>query len=146
MTTTFIYTRRSAGLPWFLEICIVLLLLAAYFVDKYKFNKLIKRQKKELDYFKRHGDKIVVKYDELVLKTNCWIENKEDLEKVSDKISRNLIILEKTHRGHHFKVEYEIYMEPEILRMKLALKYELDFYYNPSNFDDNLLDFEFLFQ
>ncbi|WP_119790369.1 hypothetical protein [Flavobacterium anhuiense] len=145
MTTTFL-ARISSGLPWFLEIFIILILFAAYFIDKYQINKLIKRQKKELNYFKRHGDKIIIKYDELVLKTNCWIENEEDLEKVSDKISRNLIILEKTHRGQLFKIEYEVYMEPEILRMKLALKYELDFYYNPSNFDDNLLDFEFLFQ
>ncbi|MCV2485220.1 hypothetical protein OD917_09815 [Flavobacterium sp. SH_e] len=146
MTTIFLYTRISSGLPWFLEIFIILILFVAYFINKYQINKLIKWQKKELDYFKRHGDKIIIKYDELVLKTNCWIENEEDLEKVSDKISRNLIILEKTHRGQLFKTKYEIYMEPEILRMKLALKYELDFYYNPSNFDDNLLDFEFLFQ
>lgn len=102
-------------------------------------------QKKELDYFKRHGDKIVIRYDELVLKTNCWIENDEDLDKVSDKISRNLIILDKIHRGHYFKIEYEIFMESELLRMKLALKYELDFYYMSNNFDDNLIDFEFLF-
>ncbi|OXB04761.1 hypothetical protein B0A81_16490 [Flavobacterium plurextorum] len=146
MTTIFLYTRISSSLPWFFVICIVLIRITAYFIGKYQLNKLIKKEKTELNYFKRHGDKIVIRYDELLLKTNCWIENEEDLEKISDKISRNLIILEKTHRGHHFKIEYEIYMEPEILKMKLALKYELDFYYNSNNFDDNLLDFEFLFK
>ena len=36
-------------------------------------------------------------------------------------------------------------MDSEILRMKLALKNELWFYYNSKNFDDNFLDLDFLF-
>lgn len=146
MTIIFLYTKISSYLSWFLLVCIFLICIITYFIEKCQLNKLIKKEKTELDYFKLCGDKIVIKYDELILKTNCWIENEEDLEKVSDKISRNIIILEKMHRGYHFKIAYEIYMEPELLRMKLALKYELDFYYNPANFDHNLLDFTFLFQ
>lgn len=123
--------------------------LILHLVLKYYKNKIVSDIQKSQDAFKKTAERIPIFYNELEIKTNSW---KQEITVGSGTQSRNeyldvnfnIIILSKTHRGHHFNEQYEVHMEPEILRMKLAYQNELSFYFNPVNYDDNFLDLQFL--
>ena len=125
--------------------------LILYLIVKYQKNKLINDTQNERNSFKKTAERIPILYSELEIKSNSW---KQEIVVGSGTRSRNeyvdvntnIIILNKTYRGHHFNEEYQVEMESEILRMKLAVQNELSFYFNPNNFKDNFLDFEFLYK
>lgn len=122
-----------------------------HFWNKYQKNKLVSEIEANKENLKKVGEKVTVMYDELEIKTRSW---KQEIEVGSGTRSRNEyvdinnnhIYLKKLHRGHYFQQELVIDMNPEILRMKLALKNELSLYYNPKDLDDYFLDIEFLFE
>ena len=100
---------------------------------------------------KKNGEKVVVMYDELEIKTRSWNQEIEVGSGTNSRneyvdVNNNHIYLKKLHRGHSFEQEIIIDMDPQILRMKLALKNELYLYFNPNNLDDYFLDIEFLFE
>lgn len=151
MIASFLYLESWLDLDVFILIILLCIFLLFHVATKYHTNKL----GKEIDIarvnLKKTGTKVPLKYDELKIKTNCWVQEIEVDSGIESRnehidINLNVVILEKTHRGHHFKEEYRINMEPEILRMKLALQNEVYFYYNSYNFDDNFLDLDFLFK
>lgn len=90
-------------------------------------------------------------YDELEIKTRSWNQEIEVGSGTNSRneyvdVNNNHIYFKKLHRGHSFEQEIIIDMDPQILRMKLALKNELYLYFNPNNLDDYFLDIEFLFE
>lgn len=151
MVACYLFLESWLDLDVFIVIILLCIFLLFHVVVKYHTNKLRKEIDTARTNLRKTGTKIPLKYDELEIKTNCWaqeIEVDSGTESRNEHIDINLnvIIFEKTHRGHHFKEEYRINMEPEILRMKLALQNEVYFYYNANNFDDNFLDLDFLFK
>jgi len=44
-----------------------------------------------------------------------------------------------------YDMKIEIEMEPTTLKMKIAMKNEIDFYYNPNDPSEYHIDFSFLF-
>ena len=129
---------------------LIVIAILSFFLKREK-NKLLNASKAKLARLRKIGERIPIMYDELEVKSNSW---KQEIEVGSGTQSRNeyvdihvnVITLSKTYRGHRFDQQYKINMEPEILRMKLALQNELSFYYNPNNFNECCLDFEFLYR
>jgi hypothetical protein len=149
--TTSLFTLRGSGLGFIFTICLMILYAILHFWLKYQKNKLVSESKTQRENLKKIGEKVIVMYDELEIKTRSW---KQEVVVGSGTNSRNEyvdvnnnhIYLKKLHRGHYFEQELVIDMSPEILRMKLALKTELNLYYNPKDLDDYFLDLEFLFE
>lgn len=117
----------------------------------YQTNKIVSESKSIRDNFKKNGEKVVVMYDELEIKTRSWNQEIEVGSGTNSRneyvdVNNNYIYLKKLHRGHCFEQEIIIDMDPQILRMKLALKNELYLYYNPNDLEDYFLDIEFLFE
>ncbi|WP_286967702.1 hypothetical protein [Flavobacterium sp. UBA4854] len=113
-------------------------------------NKLINEGKKARTRLRKIGKRIPVSYNELEIKTNCWVQEVEvgtgrNSHNEYIDVNLNVIIFKITFDNIHFREEYRIDMEPQILKMKLAMQKELSFYYDPNNVKDNFLDFEFLF-
>ena len=151
MTASFLFLESWLDLDVFILIILLCTFILFHIAVKYHTNKLGKEIDTARVNLRKTGIKVPLKYDELKIKTNCWVQEIEVESSIESRnehvdINLNVIILEKTHRGHHFKEEYRINMEPEILRMKLALQNEVYFYYNSNNFDDNFLDLDFLFK
>jgi glycerol-3-phosphate dehydrogenase len=126
------------------------LYLTLHFYLKHQKEKLVFDSKSERDRLKKIAEKIIVKYDELEIKTRSWKQEivvgsgtKSRNEYVD--VNQNYIYLKKLHRGHYFEAEFIIEMNPDILRMKLAYRNELDLYFNPTNLSDFFLDLDFLF-
>lgn len=129
-------------------ICIIAIL---NFWLKYQTNRIVSDSKSVRDNLKKKGEKVVVMYDELEIKTRSWNQEIEVGSGTNSRneyvdVNNNHIYLKKLHRGHCFEQEIIIDMDPQILRMKLALKNELYLYFNPNNSDDYFLDIEFLFE
>ena len=117
----------------------------------YQTNKIVSESKSIRDNFKKNGEKVIVMYDELEIKTRSWNQEIEVGSGTNSRneyvdVNNNHIYLKKLHRGHCFEQEIIIDMDPQILRMKLALKNELYLYYNPNDLEDYFLDIEFLFE
>lgn len=129
-------------------ICIIVIL---NFWLKYQTNKIVSESNSIRDNLIKNGEKVVVMYDELEIKTRSWNQEIEVGSGTNSRneyvdVNNNHIYLKKLHRGHCFEEEIIIDMDPQILRMKLALKNELYLYFNPNNLDDYFLDIEFLFE
>ena len=129
-------------------ICIIVIL---NFWLKYQTNKIVSESNSIRDNLIKNGEKVVVMYDELEIKTRSWNQEIEVGSGTNSRneyvdVNNNHIYLKKLHRGHCFEQEIIIDMDPQILRMKLALKNELYLYFNPNNLDDYFLDIEFLFE
>lgn len=129
-------------------ICIIVIL---NFWLKYQTNKIVSESNSIRDNLIKNGEKVVVMYDELEIKTRSWNQEIEVGSGTNSRneyvdVNNNHIYLKKLHRGHCFEQEIIIDMDPQILRMKLALKNELYLYFNPNNLDDYFLDIEFLFK
>lgn len=140
----------NISLKFYFTIFCFALYLILHFYLKHQKGKLVAESKSERDRLKKIGEKIIVKYDELEIKTRSWKQEivvgsgtKSRNEYVD--VNQNYIYLKKTHRGHYFEEEFIIDMNPDILRMKLAYRNEIDLYFNPSNLSDFFLDLEFLF-
>lgn len=119
-------------------------------ISKYHEKKMIEEGCEARKRLRKIGKRIPVMYNELVIKTNCWVQEIEvgsgtDSHNEYVDVNLNVIIFEKIFDNIHFREEYRIDMEPEILRMKLAIQNELSFYFDPNNVEDSFLDFEFLF-
>ncbi|MFH6935292.1 hypothetical protein [Flavobacterium sp. FlaQc-30] len=119
-------------------------------IAKDEENKLINEGEEARTRLRKIGKRIHVSYNELEIKTNCWVEevevgNGRNSHNEYVDVNLNVLTLTKVFDNVHFREEYRIDMEPEILRMKLAIQKELSFYYDPNNVKDNFLDFEFLF-
>ncbi len=149
MTSSFIHLIGTySGL--ILTIIISIILIFNFWL-KYQNNKFISESKSIRDNLKKNGEKVVVMYDELEIKTRSWNQEIEVGSGTNSRneyvdVNNNHIYLKKLHRGHSFEQEIIIDMDPQILRMKLALKNELYLYFNPNNLDDYFLDIEFLFK
>ena len=129
-------------------ICIIAIL---NFWLKYQTNRIVSESNSIRDNLIKNGEKVVVMYDELEIKTRSWNQEIEVGSGTNSRneyvdVNNNHIYLKKLHRGHCFEQEIIIDMDPQILRMKLALKNELYLYFNPNNLDDYFLDIEFLFE
>lgn len=129
-------------------ICLIVIL---NFWIKFQSNKIDSKSKSVRDNLKKNDEKVVVMYDELEIKTRSWNQEIEVGSGTNSRneyvdVNNNHIYLKKLHRGHCFEQEIIIDMNPQILRMKLALKNELYLYFNPKNLDDYFLDIEFLFE
>lgn len=141
------------GVSWgfiisMLFICLIVIL---NFWLKYQTNKIVSESNSIRDNLIKNGEKVVVMYDELEIKTRSWNQEIEVGSGTNSRneyvdVNNNHIYLKKLHRGHCFEQEIIIDMDPQILRMKLALKNELYLYFNPNNLDDYFLDIEFLFE
>ncbi|TDR18545.1 hypothetical protein [Flavobacterium cheniae] len=141
------------GVSWgfiisMLFICLIVIL---NFWIKFQSNKIDSKSKSVRDNLIKNGEKVVVMYDELEIKTRSWNQEIEVGSGTNSRneyvdVNNNHIYLKKLHRGHCFEQEIIIDMDPQILRMKLALKNELYLYFNPNNSDDYFLDIEFLFE
>jgi hypothetical protein len=149
--TTSLFLLRGSGIGLIFTICLMILSTILHFWLRYQKNKLVSESKTQREHLKKIAEKVIVMYDELEIKTRSW---KQEVVVGSGTNSRNEyvdvnnnhIYLRKLHRGHYFEQEIVIDMNPEILRMKLALKTELNLYYNPKDLDDYFLDLEFLFE
>lgn len=147
---SFIFLESLSGIILFGLGILFCLSIVFDLVFDYHINKIKKQCNNTREKFKEIAERIPIYYNELKVKTKSWTEEIEvdsfiettKYEKVI--INLNTITLEKTHCGHRFKVEYQIKMDPEILRMKIALQNELSFYYNAKNYDENFLDLNFL--
>ena len=151
MIASFVHRKYGSGINIYVLLILVCFTLILRFVAKYQENKLINEGNEARAKFRKIGERIPIMYDELEIKTNSWMQEVEVGSGTQSRneyveVNLNVIILEKIHRGHHFKEEYQIDMKPEILRMKLALQNELSFYYISNDFNDNFLDLEFLFK
>lgn len=152
MTSSLIILRAPATvIGLVLGIFIMSLYAIKYFWTNYKKNKIISESKFKRENLRKVGEKVIVLYDELEIKTRSWQQEIEvgygtDSRNEYVDINNNHIYLKKLHRGHYFQQELVIDMKPEILRMKLALKNELSLYYNPKDLNDYFLDIEFLFE
>lgn len=151
MIASFVFLRygNGKGINIYVLVILFCFTLILRFIVKYQENKLINEGNEARANFRKIGERIPIMYDELEIKTNSWMQEVEVGSGTQSrneyvKVNLNVIILEKIHRGHHFKEEFQIDMEPEILRMKLALQNELSFYYKSNDFNDNFLDLEFL--
>jgi hypothetical protein len=149
MIASLVFLKYGNGLNIYVFAILFCFTLLLRFVAKYQENKLINEGNEARAKFREIGERIPIMYDELEIKTNSWMQEVEVGSGTQSrneyvKVNLNVIILEKIHRGHHFKEEFQIDMEPEILRMKLALQNELSFYYKSNDFNDNFLDLEFL--
>ena len=140
---------NSIGL--IISIFIISLILILNFWLKYQTNKIVSESNSIRDNLIKNGKKVVVMYDELEIKTRSWNQEIEVGSGTNSRneyvdVNNNHIYLKKNHRGHCFEQEIIIDMDPQILRMKLALKNELYLYYNPNDLNDYFLDIEFLFE
>lgn len=153
MIASFVFLRygNGKGINIYVLVILFCFTLLLRFIAKYRENKLINEGNEERAKFRKIGERIPIMYDELEIKTNSWMQEIEVGSGTQSRneyveVNLNVIILEKIHRGHHFKEEFQIDMKPEILRMKLALQNELSFYYKSNDFNDNFLDLDFLFK
>jgi hypothetical protein len=129
---------------------IVLLIIILRLIVKHEEKKILKEGNEARTRLREIGKRIPVMYDKLEIKSNCWIQEIEvgsgtDSHNEHVDVNLNVIIFKITFDNIHFREEYRIDMEPQILKMKLAIQKELSFYYDPNNVEDNFLDFEFLF-
>ena len=135
----------------------ILILLLPFFGAAYLLHYFLKRQylkmldesKNSRAQLRKKGVKISVKYDELKIETNSWTQEIQVGSGTRSRnetidVNHNVIMLKKKHKGHIFKEEYNIDIDSNLLRMKLALQNEIYLYYNPQNYDDFFLDLEFL--
>lgn len=148
MTQNSIFLSISVEL-YGLIILISVLVILRFFL-KYQKNKITDKSQNATENFKKKAERIFIQYDDLQIKSNSWQQeivvgsgatSRNELKAINS----NTIILNKKHQGHQFNEEFQVEMEPERLRMKLAIENELSFYYNPNNFDENFLDIEFLY-
>ncbi len=150
MTSSLILLRGSA-LSLIFTIFLMCLCVILHFWLKYEKNKILSESKSEREKLKKTGEKVIVMYDELEIKTRSWrqevvVGSGTNSRNEYVDVNNNHIYLKKLHRGHYFEQELVIDMNPEILRMKLALKTELNLFYNPKDLNDYFLDIEFLFE
>ena len=149
--TTSLFLLRGSGIGLIFTICLMILSAILHFWLRYQKNKLVSESKTQREHLKKIGEKVIVLYDELEIKTRSWrqevvVGSGTNSRNEYVDVNNNHIYLRKLHRGHYFEQEIVIDMNPEILRMKLALKTELNLYYNPKDLDDYFLDLEFLFE
>ena len=142
---------RSSDLGIIFSIFLIFLYVILHFWLKYEKNKMLSESKSEREKLKKFGEKVIVMYDELEIKTRSWrqevvVGSGTDSRNEYVDVNNNHIYLKKLHRGHYFEQELIIDMNPEILRIKLALKTELSLYFNPKDLNDYFLDIEFLFE
>lgn len=140
----------SYSIGWVGFIVLLIITFILRLIVKHEEKKILKEGNEARTRLREIGKRIPVMYDKLEIKSNCWIQEIEvssgtDSHNEHVDVNLNVIIFKITFDNIHFREEYRIDMEPQILKMKLAIQKELSFYYDPNNVEDNFLDFEFLF-
>lgn|GEM_PF-1643737 len=144
------YHTRSHSIGWVGFIVLLIITFILRLIVKHEEKKILKEGNEARTRLREIGKRIPVMYDKLEIKTNCWIQEIEvgsgtESHNEYVDVNLNVIIFKITFDNIDFREEYRIDMEPQILRIKLAIQKELSFYYDPNNVKDNFLDFEFLF-
>lgn len=114
--------------------------------DNKKINNIIF---KETERFKSESVKTTINFSEIEFFSNSWkksivvgrgLDTREELIDVHE---NTLLIRKKINEGV-YDMKIEIEMEPTTLKMKIAMKNEIDFYYNPNDPSEYHIDFSFL--
>ncbi|MFY8181012.1 MAG: hypothetical protein ACOVLG_04485 [Flavobacterium sp.] len=61
-------------------------------------------------------------------------------------VHENTLLIRKVINDIVYDMKVEIEMEPTTLKMKIAMKNDIDFYYNPNDPSEYHIDFNFLGQ
>ncbi|CAM4250035.1 hypothetical protein [Flavobacterium terrigena] len=119
------------------------------FISKIKQRKEEKKVNNIIEKFKKSSKKIEINYTEIKIKSNSW---KQEIEVGSGVNSRNDYI-DVCQNDLSFSIEIgdikyvglvQIDMNTDILKMKLAYKNNIDFYYDLANPNQYILDLDFL--
>ena len=111
MLTRLLFLKSSLDIVLIGVIILFCISVIFGFFVRRKHNKLMYEVNCARDYLRKSGEKIPIKYSELEIKTHFWIQEAEydpEIQTSSKEVNvkLNIIILEKKHRGHHFKEEY----------------------------------------
>ena len=136
-----------------LVVCIVILLF--YFILKYlnnkEQNKINTIVRQEINQFKSESTKSTINFSEIEFFSNSWkksivvgngLNTREELIDVHE----NTLLIRKVINDIVYDMKVEIEMEPTTLKMKIAMKNDIDFYYNPNDPSEYHIDFNFLGQ
>lgn len=116
--------------------------------DTEKINTFIY---KETERFKSESVKSTINFSEIEFFSNSWkksivvgrgLDTREELIDVHE----NTLLIRKVINDLVYDMKLEIEMEPTTLKMKIAMKNDIDFYYNPNDPSEYYIDFNFLGQ
>lgn len=116
--------------------------------DTEKINTVIY---KETERFKSESVKSSINFSEIEFFSNSWkksivvgrgLDTREELIDVHE----NTLLIRKVINDIVYDIKLEIEMEPTTLKMKIAMKNDIDFYYNPNDPSEYYIDFNFLGQ
>ncbi len=119
------------------------------FISKMKKRNEEKKSNIIIEKFKKSSKKFEIDYTEIKIKSNSWKQEIEVGSGVSSKneyvdICQNNLSFSKEIDGLRFNGEVQIDMNTDILKMKLAYKNKIDFYYDLANPNQYFLDLDFL--
>jgi len=135
------------------KLVIFIIVLIVYFILKFLNNKeqneinTIVRQ--EINQFKSESVKSTINFSEIEFFSNSWkksivvgsgLNAREELIDIHE----NTLLIRKVINDIVYDMKVEIEMEPTTLKMKIAMKNDIDFYYNPNDPSEYHIDFNFL--
>lgn len=137
------------------KLIIFIIILIVYFILKYlnnkEQNKINTIVRQEINQFKSENTKSTINFSEIEFFSNSWkksivvgsgLNTREELIDVHE----NTLLIRKVINNIVYDMKVEIEMEPTTLKMKIAMKNDIDFYYNPNDPSEYHIDFNFLGQ
>ncbi|WP_396147717.1 hypothetical protein [Flavobacterium sp.] len=137
------------------KLVIFIIILIVYFILKYlnnkEQNKINTIVRQEINQFKSESTKSTINFSEIEFFSNSWkksivvgsgLNTREELIDVHE----NTLLIRKVINDIVYDMKVEIEMEPTTLKMKIAMKNDIDFYYNPNDPSEYHIDFNFLGQ
>ena len=137
------------------KLVIFIIIFFVYFILKYlnnkEQNKINTIVRQEINQFKSESVKSTINFSEIEFFSNSWkksivvgsgLNSREELIDIHE----NTLLIRKVINDIVYDMKVEIEMEPTTLKMKIAMKNDIDFYYNPSDPSEYHIDFNFLGQ
>lgn len=137
------------------KLVVFIVILLFYFILKYlnnkEQNKINTIVRQEINQFKSESTKSTINFSEIEFFSNSWkksivigsgLNTREELIDVHE----NTLLIRKVINDIVYDMKVEIEMEPTTLKMKIAMKNDIDFYYNPNDPSEYHIDFNFLGQ
>ncbi|WP_298393300.1 hypothetical protein [Flavobacterium sp.] len=145
------YKPELFGIKLFILIVILLAYLILKYANNKEQNKINSIVRQEINQFKSESIKSTINFSEIEFFSNSWkksivvgsgLNTREELIDVHE----NTLLIRKVINNSTYDIKVEIEMEPTTLKMKIAMKNDIDFYYNPKNPNEYHIDFSFLGQ
>lgn len=137
--------------PYFIVVGILMVLPSIILIlrNKIYLKNADKKEAKRKALLLQTGEKIPVNLDNVKIHTNSYLEEVEvrggyRRRNETVAIDHNVILLEIPYKDEFISYRIDVGMDPERLRMHLAVKGETNLYVDPKDPDNNYLDLNFL--